>query len=76
MSEHILEEPIYTEARHLPIIKHSAKRINLVDTIDRLVGSQMEISPGLTVLAMVLDTLSGRSALYRLTWISLVTVSG
>jgi Transposase len=66
MSEHILEEPIYTEARHLPIIKHFAKRINLVDTIDRLVGSQMEISPGLTVLAMVLDTLSGRSPLYRL----------
>jgi transposase len=66
MSEHIPEEPIYTEARHLPIIKHFAKRINLVDTIDRLVGSQMEISPGLTVLAMVLDTLSGRSPLYRL----------
>jgi transposase len=66
MSEHILEEPIFTEARHLPIIKHFAKRINLVDTIDRLVDSQMEISPGLTVLAMVLDTLSGRSPLYRL----------
>jgi len=31
-----------------------------------LVGSQMEISPGLTVLAMVLDTLSGRNPLYRL----------
>jgi len=66
MSQPILEEPIYTEARHLPIIKHFAKRINLVDSIERLVGSQMEISPGLTVLAMVLDTLSGRSPLYRL----------
>lgn len=66
MSKLTLEEPIYTEARHLPIIKHFAKRINLVNTIDRLVGSQMEISPGLTVLAMVLDTLSGRSPLYRL----------
>lgn len=66
MSNLIPDEPIYTEARHLPIIKHFAKRINLVDTIDRLVSSQMEISPGLTVLAMVLDTLSGRSPLYRL----------
>jgi len=55
-----------TEARHLPIVKHFAQRLNLVETIDRMVGSQMQISPGLMVLAMVLDTLSGRTPLYRL----------
>jgi transposase len=31
-----------------------------------MVDSQMELSPGITVLAMVLDTLSGRTPLYRL----------
>jgi transposase len=55
-----------TEARHLPIVKHFAQRLNLVETIDRMVGSQMQLSPGLMVLAMALDTLSGRTPLYRL----------
>jgi hypothetical protein len=35
-----------TEARHLPIVKHFAQRLNLVETIDRMVGSQMQLSPG------------------------------
>ena len=56
----------FTEAGHLPIIKEYAKRINLVDTLDKMVNSQMELKPGLAVLAMVIDTLSGRSPLYRL----------
>jgi transposase len=56
-----------TEVRHLPIVKQYAKRLNLVETINRIVDSQMELSPGMAILAMVLDTLSGRSPLYRLT---------
>lgn len=56
----------FTEVRHLPIVKHFAQKINLVDTFDTMVNSQMELSPGLAVLAMVLDTLSGRTPLYRL----------
>ena len=56
-----------THARHLPIVKHYARKIGLIDTIDRLVDTQMELSPGIMVLAMVLDTLSGRTPLYRLT---------
>jgi transposase len=56
-----------THARHLPIVKHYARKIGLVETIDRLVDTQMELSPGIMVLAMVLDTLSGRTPLYRLT---------
>ena len=57
---------VFTEASHLPIIKEYAKRIGVVATIDRIVDSQMELAPGLAVLAMVIDTLSGRSPLYRL----------
>jgi len=55
-----------TDARHLPIVKQLAKQINLVNTVDSIVDTQMELSPGVTVLAMVLDSLSGRSPLYRL----------
>ena len=51
---------------HLPIIKAYADRIGLVPTINRLVDSEMEIDPGTVFLGMVLDTLSGRSPLYRL----------
>ena len=58
---------IITDARHMPIVKHYAGKIGLVDTIDQMVGTQMELSPGIAVLAMVLDTLSGRTPLYRLT---------
>jgi transposase len=60
------DQMIFTNARHLPIVKQYAKRINLVETINRLVDSQMDLSPGMAVLAMVLDTLSGRTPLYRL----------
>lgn len=51
---------------HLPIIKAYADRIGLVPTINRLVECEMEIDPGTIILGMVLDTLSGRSPLYRL----------
>ncbi len=61
------EQMTFTEVRHLPIVKEYAKRLNLVETIDQMVNSQMELSPGIAVLAMVLDTLSGRTPLYRLT---------
>lgn len=61
------EQMIITDAKHLPIIKAYAKKIGLVDTIDRLVDTQMDLSPGLAVFGMVLDTLSGRTPLYRLT---------
>jgi transposase len=56
----------YSDVRYLPIVKHFAKKINLVDTLDTMVSSQMDLSPGIAVLAMVLDTLSGRTPLYRL----------
>jgi transposase len=61
------EKMTITDARHLPIVKAYAQKIGLVETIDQMVDSQMELSPGMAVFAMVLDTLSGRTPLYRLT---------
>ena len=66
MAKLLPENLTISEVGHLPIIKDFAKKIRLVETLDSMVDSQMELSPGITVLAMVLDTLSGRTPLYRL----------
>ena len=55
-----------TDVQFLPIVKEYARRINLVETINHMVNTEMELQPGQVVLGMVLDTLSGRSPLYRL----------
>ena len=60
------EEWRFTDVRFLPIVREYAKRINLVETVNQMVDSQMELSPGDAILAMVIDTLTGRSPLYRL----------
>jgi len=51
---------------HLPVAAAFCKRLKLVDLVNDLVPSQMELEPGHLVQAMVLDTLSGRTPLYRL----------
>jgi len=51
---------------HLPIVAHYARRLGLVEIVNRLVPVQMDVEPGIIVLGMVLDTLSGRSPLYHL----------
>ena len=61
------DQMTFTQVSHLPIVKEYARRLNLVETINQLVDTKMELSPGMTILAMVLDTLSGRTPLYRLT---------
>ena len=66
MEQLIPDNLSFTDVGHLPIIKQFAKEINLVDTINTMVKSQMQLQPGQAVLAMVLDTLSGRTPLYRL----------
>ena len=66
MEKLIPEGLTFSEVGHLPIIKEFTKKIRLVETLDAMVDSQMDLSPGITVLAMVLDTLSGRTPLYRL----------
>jgi len=54
------------DVKHLPIISAYASRIGLVESIDGLLDCDMEVSPGKMVLAMILDTLSGRSPLFRM----------
>ena len=54
------------EHGYLPIAAAYCRSIDLIGTVNRLVPSQMTLSPGQIVQAMVLDTLSGRSPLYRL----------
>lgn len=66
MKNIVPENLTFSDVGHLPIVKDFAKKIKLVETLDAMVDSQMELSPGITVLAMVLDTLSGRTPLYRL----------
>lgn len=61
-----LADANFTNVQHLPIVKEYARQIKLTETIDSMVESQMELSPGVAILAMVLDTLTGRTPLYRL----------
>src|SRR5215471_19343935 len=52
--------------QHLPIIKAYADQLGLVSLINHYVPTEMEVDAGTVVLGLVLDTLSGRSPLYRL----------
>ena len=55
-----------SEVGYLPIISAYASRIGLVEAIEGLLECEMEVSPGRMVLAMILDTLSGRTPLFRM----------
>jgi transposase len=54
------------QVQHLPIIKAYADKIGLVEVINQVVPTEMAIDAGTMVLGLILDTLSGRSPLYRL----------
>ena len=51
--------------QHLPIIKAYADQRGLVSLINHYVPTEMDMDAGTVVLGLVLDTLSGRSPLYR-----------
>src|SRR5215831_16342668 len=51
---------------HLPIIKAYADQLGLVSLINHYVPTEMNVDADTVVLGLVLDTLSGRSPLYRL----------
>jgi len=51
---------------HLAVGAAYGRRLGIVGVVDRMVPTRMGLRPGLTVLGMVMDTLSGRSPLYRL----------
>jgi transposase len=50
---------------HLPIVKAYADKLDLVGLINYFVPTEMDVDAGTIVLGLVLDTLSGRSPLYR-----------
>jgi transposase len=50
---------------HLLIVKAFADDLDLVETVNRLAPTQMDVKPGTIVLGLVMDTLMGRSRLYR-----------
>jgi transposase len=52
--------------QHLPILKAYADQLGLVSLINHYVPTEMDVDAGTIVLGLVLDTLSGRSPLYRL----------
>ena len=51
---------------HLPIVAAFCRRVDLINTVNRVVPTQMTVDVGTIIQGMVLDTLSGRSPLYRL----------
>ncbi len=64
--EDILNQMQITRVDHLPIVAAFCRRVGLIEVIDRVVPNEMEVSVGTIMQGMVLDTLSGRSPLYRL----------
>jgi len=52
--------------KHLPIVRAYADKLGVVEVLNQRVPSGMEVEPGIFFLGMLLDTLSGRSPLYRL----------
>lgn len=54
------------DVRFLPIISAYARTLGMVEEVDRLCGSKRGVSDGQVVLALILDALSGRSPLFRL----------
>lgn len=56
----------YSDMGFLPIAAAFVKKIGVAEEVDRLCAMESEMRPGLAVSAMILDTLSGRSPLYRL----------
>jgi len=55
-----------TQAGHLPVVAAFCRKIGLTDTVNSAVPTEMAVDVGTVVKLMVLDTLSGRSPLYRL----------
>jgi transposase len=54
------------DVKFLPIVSAYAQKLGLMEQINQQIDSEMDVSAGDWVLLMVLDTLSGRSPLYRL----------
>jgi transposase len=55
----------YADVGFLPIAAAFVKKIGVAQEVDRLCAMESDVRPGVVVSAMILDTLSGRSPLYR-----------
>ncbi len=59
-------ETSYCDVRYLPIGSAYAQKLGVVEAVDRACPKSRGISAGRVVLALILDTLSGRTPLYLL----------
>ena len=50
----------------LPIVASYVKKLGIVDQVNRLCPTMSDVSAGQVVMALILDTLSGRSPLYKI----------
>jgi transposase len=55
-----------SDVKFLPIVAAYARELGIVEEVDRVCGRKNGVSCGQVVLALILDTLSGRSPLFRL----------
>jgi transposase len=55
----------YADMGYLPMVAAFVKKIGVAEEVDRLCAMESDVRPGVVVSAMILDTLSGRSPLYR-----------
>ena len=62
----IAQEIAASQVQPLPSVKAYADKMGLVELVNQLVSTEMEMDPGTVVLGMVLATWRGRSPLYRL----------
>jgi transposase len=62
----LLEEMKISQAEHLPLVAAFLERMGLAGVVNAAVPTEMAVDLGSVVKLMVLDTLSGRSPLYRL----------
>lgn len=55
-----------SDVRYLPIVSAYARSLGVVEEVERLCGHGNGLSPGRVVLALILDSLSGRTPLFGL----------
>ncbi len=61
----IVEQMQIRRVDHLPVMAAFCRRIGLIETVNATAGTGMAVDVGTVVQAMVLDTVSTRSPLYR-----------
>ena len=55
-----------SDVSYMPIVAAYVKELGIVEEVNRLCPTKSEVNAGQVVLALILDTLSGRSPLYKL----------